>query len=172
MSDDLPLASVSIYIDEAVLQWLARPEIPPDRFTELAEAIEPYLAPAKAAIDLGVRASRRGTRLLQYGPNEIRFPLPVPTAEELEKKDADLRARLLPEAPEQELQQAVWRLRQDPKKLNLAVILTNALKRAAPILTPWLVFVLVYWLATKLNADEVGALALAFAVMLGAKPDS
>jgi hypothetical protein len=181
MSDEVPAASWPYFLDETAGQWLSRHELPPTGFTKLAQALEPDLGSVSATLDQWIRANRRAEEGVTgrqrrnsadrvREPFEVAYDLPIPTQQELEKTDADLRARVLPGAPEQELRQAVEKIPAEPEKLNLAATLTNALKYASSISTPWVVFVLVYWMATKLNADEVGALALAFAVMCGAKP--
>jgi hypothetical protein len=73
---------------------------------------------------------------------------------------------VLPETPERELQQAVADVPADPEKLKLAAFLTDVLQRALSVSpTPWVVFVLVYWAAVRMNAPEVAAAGLAFFVM-------
>jgi hypothetical protein len=146
---------------------------PPTRYTELAEWLWPRLDDARITYWLraNMRANlqRRSDRRANFA-DAPRFP--VPTPQELSEADAELRARVLPEVPEEALQQAVEKISADPERLKLAAFLADALQRAASISpTPWLVFVLVFWVAMKMNPDEVGALALAYAVMGSVKPD-
>jgi hypothetical protein len=97
--------------------------------------------------------------------------LPVPTPEELSEADAELRARVLPGTTEQELQQAFEKIPADPEKRRLIASLNDLLNHVPAFTPSWLVFVLVFWVAMKMNPDEVGALALAYAVAYNAKTD-
>lgn len=174
--------------DEHLQQFIAKTapflsqfETPPTGFTELAQSLQPHLDSVKATLDqlaaqnspAGILARQQDTLAriaASFGSNL--HPLPVPTPQELSDAEADLRARVLPEAPEEELQQAVEKIPADPEKLKLAAFLTDLLQRAASISTPWAVFVLVFWVAMKVNPNEVGALALAYAVMCNVKLDT
>jgi hypothetical protein len=148
---------------EAIARWLARAETPPTEFTELAEALLPFLesVPApRVQLDPAVGSGA----FLIAATEWVAASLPVPTNQELSEADAELRARVLPETSEQELVQAVEEIPADPEQLKLAAFLTDLLQRVPPVPAPWIVFVLVFWVAMKMNPNVVGALALAYAV--------
>lgn len=92
--------------------------------------------------------------------------LPVPTEQELLETEQVLRERVLPEVSEEELRRAVEEVPDDPEKTKLAAFLINVMQRALSVSpTPYAVFVVVFWIAMRMNASEAAAAALAFIVM-------
>ena len=79
---------------------------------------------------------------------------------------------MVPETSEEELEKAVSAIPADLEQVELAAFLLRLIDQATGVQgsAPWVVFVVVFWMAMKMNPDMVGALALAYAVALGVKP--
>jgi hypothetical protein len=91
----------------------------------------------------------------------------LPTAAELAEADETLRTRVVPETSEQELQEAITGIADDPEKIKQAAFLTGLIEKATgiPGSAPWVVFVVVFCMALKADPDVVNAIALALAVL-------
>jgi hypothetical protein len=91
----------------------------------------------------------------------------VPTAGELAEADQALRTQVLPETTKEALQEAVTGIANDPRKQELAAILTRLAEQATgvPGSAPWVVFLVVFCVALRTDPDVVGAVAVALAVL-------
>jgi hypothetical protein len=181
MPDDVLPEYMRRFIAEAarLAQTLPQVELPPPQVLQTAQALQPQIAAVEAAMErmaaantvTGTLAGQQDTFAKIAESFAAIRRLPVPTARELSEAEAALRIHVLPEAPEQDVQEAIAEISDDPEKLKLAVMLTDLLQRAISVSPmPWLVFVLVFWVAMKLNSPEVAALALAYTVMRDYKP--
>jgi len=149
---------------------------PPKEVARLAAALRPTVAALMTIRQMAVSSSVAGIQLRQqaaYAEMVAAFAathqVPVPTAEELAETDAALRTQVLPETSEEELAEAVTGIADDPEKVKLAAFLSEVIDQLTgiPGSAPWVKFVVVFWLAMKLNPDVVGALALAYALVQG-----
>ena len=154
------------------------PPIPPEVVRAL-QALQPHMASVRAAVDqmaafnstAGIDARQRAAFAEMAASFTATHQLPVPTADDLVETDEALRTRVVPETSEEELEKAVSEIPADPKKVELAALLTRLIDQATGVRgsTPWVVFVVAFWVAMTMNPDVVGALALAYAVALGMK---
>jgi len=153
---------------------------PPAEFIEKAEELQPQLRFVRARLEqllvdsntaayLALHEHTFASLQTNFAPTRL---LIAPTPEELSLAEETLREHVLAEVSDQELEQAVAEIPDDPEKLKLVAFLTDALKQAVSTREKrWLAFVLVFWLAMRMKPEVVGALALAFAVMCLVKPD-
>jgi len=154
-------------------------EPPPAEVIRTVQALQPQIDGVMAAMEqlaatssvAGILARQQESFARMAESFAATYRLPVPTPQELSEADVALRARVLPGTTDQELQEAVAEIPADPEKLKLAAFLIDVLRRAASISpTPYAVFVLVFWVAMKMDAKEIAALALAYTVMRDYKP--
>jgi hypothetical protein len=151
-----------------LLASLPRTEPPPLLITQTARSVRPYLVGMAAAMkSADMIYTRDFPDRFAWLAVQVKRP-PVPTAEELAEADKALRTQVLPETSEEELQEAVTGIANDPEKARLAASWADLIEKATgvPGSAPWVVFLLVFCWALKADPDVVNALALALAVFV------
>jgi hypothetical protein len=155
---------------------------PPPEVIAAERTLQPYTGHLVLAIDqyAAVTVPDGQTRLAaMWAVAQKRLearPYPaVPTAEELASIERNLRTRVLPETPGEELAEAVAAIPADPEKVKTAAWLAELVRQTTGLPAPWAAFVFSFGVALALNPDVTGALALAFAVYVyvqqqGGKP--
>jgi hypothetical protein len=181
MADEIIPEWVQRYIAETarLAQSVPHVEPLPAEVIRTVQALRPYIDNVVAAMDqlavfnsvTGIQARQQAAMAAIVESFGTTHRLPVPTARELAEAEAELRARVVPETSEEELQKAVAEIPADPEKVKLAAFLAEVIRKATGLPAPWVVFVVVFCLAVKMNPDEVGALALAYAVMQDVRRD-
>jgi hypothetical protein len=137
-------------------------------YTEALKAARPVIT--KADLQAWLNNSLHDSPVLYFHGHGF-----APTAANLAEADSTLRFQVLPETTEEELQQAVSEIPADPEKLKLVAFLSKAIDEATGVQgsSPWVVFVLAFYICLKINPDPVTSLGTAIAVavlMQSAKP--
>jgi hypothetical protein len=178
---DLPPHIRQILLDAAKALAPLSTEPPPPAIVEALRIFQERLEGVRAAIDqmaasnsvAGVLARQQAAMAQIAASFATTHQVPVPTAEELAEADKRLRTQVLPETSEEELEKAVAGIADDPEKVKLAAFLTNLVEQATgvPGSAPWVVFLLVFCIAVKVDPDVVGALAFAYVIMQDVRRD-